>query len=288
MKRYSFFAGCKIPYFLSGYGASSLALLRRFEIDPLEIEFNCCGYPVRDIDLQAYILAGTKNLALAEQQNTDIVTPCKCCYGSLKYIEHYLLQHPRVHAQTNEILQGDGLKWEGRARVYHLLSALAQEVGPDVLGNAVGRPFRDLRVAVHPGCHALRPANVTQFDDPLAPQLLDRLVALTGATPVFWSMSSDCCGSPQAEKNQNLARRQTRRKMRSAARAGADCICTACTYCQLQFARNSTIETDSRPNQGQLPAIPVTQLLGLSMGLDPEVLGLDADTHDRLLEDYSK
>ena len=74
---YSFFAGCKIPYFLPEYGNSTIALLSRFGIDLLDVEFNCCGYPVRDIDFQSFLLSGARNLALAEQKNIDIVTPCK-------------------------------------------------------------------------------------------------------------------------------------------------------------------------------------------------------------------
>ena len=55
---YSYFAGCKIPYYLPEYGSSTLALLKRFGIDLQEPEFNCCGYPVRDIDFQSFLLAG--------------------------------------------------------------------------------------------------------------------------------------------------------------------------------------------------------------------------------------
>lgn len=86
---YSYFAGCKIPYYLPEYGSSTLALLDRFDIELQDLEFKCCGYPVRDIDFQSFLLAGARNLALAEQQNTDIVTPCKCCFGSLKFVEYY-------------------------------------------------------------------------------------------------------------------------------------------------------------------------------------------------------
>ncbi len=77
---YSLFAGCKIPYYLPEYGNSTVTLLKRFGIELLDLEFNCCGYPVRDIDFQSFLFAGVRNLALAEQKNTDIVTPCKCCY----------------------------------------------------------------------------------------------------------------------------------------------------------------------------------------------------------------
>ncbi len=201
---YSFFAGCKIPYFLPEYGNSALALLNRFGIELLDLEFNCCGYPVRDIDFQSFLLAGARNLALAEQKNTDIVTPCKCCFGSLKFVEHYLKQRGAIKDQINAMLRAEGLQWEGRINVRHLLTVLHHDVGVDALRAAVVNPFEGLKVAVHTGCHALRPGNVTRFDDPLAPGIFNDLVALTGAESVFWSMSTECCGNPQWDKNQKL------------------------------------------------------------------------------------
>ena len=54
---YSYFAGCKIPYYLPEYGSSTLSLLNRFGIEIQDLEFNCCGYPVRDIDFQSFLLA---------------------------------------------------------------------------------------------------------------------------------------------------------------------------------------------------------------------------------------
>ena len=155
---YSYFAGCKIPYYLPEYGNSTLALLNRFGIELQELEFNCCGYPARDIDFQSFLLAGARNLALAEQNNTDIVTPCKCCFGSLKFVEHYLNQRDPIKGQINALLRPEGLQWEGRVEVRHLLTALHRDVGVDTLRAAVINPLAGLKVAVHTGCHALRPA----------------------------------------------------------------------------------------------------------------------------------
>ena len=65
---YSFFEGCKIPYFLPEYGSSAAALLHRFGIELVDLEFNCCGYPIRDINFPAFMLSGARNLALAEEK----------------------------------------------------------------------------------------------------------------------------------------------------------------------------------------------------------------------------
>jgi heterodisulfide reductase subunit B len=280
---YSYFAGCKIPYYLPEYGNSSLALLNKFGIELLDLEFNCCGYPVRDIDFQSFLLAGARNLALAEQKNTDIVTPCKCCFGSLKFVEHYLNQRGTVRDQINAMLRPERLQWEGRINVKHLLTVLHQDVGVNALRAAVVNPLDGLKVAIHTGCHALRPGNVTRYDNPLTPSIFSDLVTLTGAESVFWSMSDDCCGNPQWDKNRKLALKQMQRKLLNAKQAGADFVCTACTYCQMQFEQKDQAEIIPQNGDRTIPAVLISQLIGLSIGMEDDEIGLGDENRQKLL-----
>ena len=260
-----------------------MALLDRFGIDWVDLEFNCCGYPVRDIDFQSFLLAGARNLALAEQKNTDIVTPCKCCFGSLKFVEHYLKHSKPIRDEINAMLRTEGLRWQGRFEVRHLLSVLHRDVGMDRLRAAVVRPLDGFKVAIHQGCHALRPGNVTRYDNPLTPVIFEDLVSLTGAQSVFWPMSSECCGNPQWDKNRKIALKQMQRKLQNAKQAGADCLCTACTYCQMQFEQKSQSERILQMDDQKIPVILISQLIGLSIGLDEEALGLKEDIRLKLL-----
>lgn len=280
---YSFFAGCKIPYFLPQYGNSAAALLTRFGIEVMDLEFNCCGYPARDIDFKAFLLAGARNLALAEQKNTDIVTPCKCCFGSLKFVEHYLQQRGELKEQINAMLQPEGLQWEGRINVRHLLTVLHRDVGIAALRAAVINPYKGLKLAIHTGCHALRPGNVTRFDNPLVPAVFSDLVELTGAESVFWSMSAECCGNPQWDKNRKLALKQMQRKLLNAKQAGADLVCTACTYCQIQFEQESQSEFIPQNGGRIIPAILISQLIGLSVGLKENEISLGNEIRQKLM-----
>ena len=280
---YSYFAGCKIPYHLPEYGNSTVALLNGFGIELLGLEFNCCGYPVRDIDFQSFLLAGARNLALAEQNNTDIVTPCKCCFGSLKFVEHYLKQRPEIKDQVNGMLRPEGLQWEGRINVRHLLTVLHQDVGVNTLRAAVINPLEGLKVAIHTGCHALRPGNVTQFDNPFVSGIFSDLVEVTGAESVFWPMSTECCGNPQWDKNRKLALKQMQRKLFNAKQAGADFVCTACTYCQMQFEQKQSSELAPNSDDPILPSILISQLIGLSIGMKDEEIGLGDENRQKLM-----
>lgn len=282
--KYAFFEGCKIPYFAKEYGLSALALLHRFGLDPLEVEFNCCGYPIRDFDFPSFVFSGARNLALVEQRGCeDIVTPCQCCYGSLKFVEHYLRQDQNNRDLVNAMLRPEGLRWEGRTRIKHLLTVLHEVIGLDALRASVRTPLAGLNVAAHAGCHALRPGQVTRFDNPVAPAVLDELVAVTGATSIAWPMRTECCGNPQWDKNRDLARKQMHRKLASARLAGADYVCTACTYCQIQFEQKQPAAAGAKVEEPIIPSILISQLVGLSVGLSGDQIGMEEERREKLL-----
>jgi len=276
--RFAFFQGCKIPFYLESYGRSSRAVLQALGVELVDLEFNCCGYPVRHLRSDSFLLAAARNLALAEQQQVGIVTPCKCCFGSLKHAEFRLRRHEGARNQVNRSLREEGLRWQGRVVVKHLLSVLLEDVGLEKIASRVKRRYRRLGVAAHYGCHALRPGEVVGFDNPLAPSVFEQLIAATGAHPLEWSARLECCGAPLWEKNNPLSLRLATRKLVDAERAGAVFICTACTYCQihLEAAQAKSLAAGSRPS---VPSpVEYTRLLGLALGIDPEPLGMAGTT----------
>jgi len=273
--RYAYFPGCKIPFYQPSYGRSTRAVLARVRVKLVALEFGCCGYPVHHLNFQAFVLSAARNLALAEKHGLDILTPCKCCYGSLRHADRWLRERDDLRREINRDLDREGLWWEGDARVEHMLTVLARDVGAPALARCVKKPFTGLRVAASYGCHALRPGNVVRFDNPLSPTIFEELVAVTGAEPVEWARRLECCGNPLWGKNDELSLRLMDVKIADARQSGADILCTACTHCQTQFdavqARRPGPTGDGPP---KLPSVLYPQLLGLSMGLPERVLGL--------------
>jgi heterodisulfide reductase subunit B len=123
---------------------------------------------------------------------------------------------------------------------------------------------------------------VTQFDNPFVSGIFSDLVDVTGAESVFWSMSTECCGNPQWDKNQKLALKQMQRKLLNAKQADADCICTACTYCQMQFEQKSQSDLIPQLEDQSIPAILISQLIGFSVGMEEEILGIEKDILQKL------
>jgi len=273
IRTYLYFPGCKIPRFLPQYGRSTQAVMAQLGIALDETELNCCGYPVRHESFTAAMTAAARNLAIADAKGLPLMTPCKCCYGNLKHADYWMRLDSGLRRQVNATLAAEGLSWREDTPIHHLLTVLDADVGSRRLQMLISRPLTDLRVAAHYGCHALRPGKITQFDNPLSPTIFERLVAVTGATAVEWPLRLDCCGHPLWEKNNRFSTALMANKIVDARQSGAQVLTTACTYCQLQFdvvqAEQASASVDP------LPAVLYTQLLGIAMGLPPEILGLD-------------
>ncbi|SPD76273.1 conserved hypothetical protein [uncultured Desulfobacterium sp.] len=274
--KFALFLGCNIPARVGQYESSARAVLKKLDVDLVDIaEFNCCGYPVRNIDNDAFVLASARNLALAAKQGLDMVCLCKCCFGSMKKAAFLLKEDPLLRDKVNGQLVKEGLTYEKEIGVRHFLSVLYHDVGLDNIKEKVQRPFTDLKIAAHYGCHALRPSKITQFDDPVNPTIFDKLVEATGAKSVDWSLRLDCCGAPLLGMNDKLSMDLTEKKLASGKQAGAAFLCTACPYCQMQFDSVQKMISKTRGTNHELPPVIYTQLLGLSMGIDQALLGLD-------------
>lgn len=281
MIKYALFLGCNIPARVQQYETSARSVLAELGVDLEDIkEFNCCGYPLRNSDFKTFVLFSARNLALAEKLGLNMITLCKCCYGSLKMAEHHMKENLFLKDEVNETLAKEGLEYNGDIEIKHLLSALYSDIGINTLKEKITRSFKNLKIATHYGCHVLRPSNIMQFDDPISPVIFDRLVELTGANSIDWALKLECCGAPVLGINDDLSMNLTEKKLTDGKKAGADYLCTACPWCHLQFDSVQKMMLEQRRLNNHLPAILFPQLLGLAMGIDKETLGISMNQID--------
>ena len=279
---YAMFWGCKTGYYQRAYKMATGAVIRKLGIRAVELDFNCCGYPIRDLYFEAYIFSAARNLALAGHEGLDLLTPCKCCFGNLKFADHYLREDSALRKATNARLEDEGLSWTGQVSINHILGVLDQKIGADALSGMAAKQLTGVRVAAHYGCQALRPAKITGFDNPINPTIFERLVRATGAEPVDWSKRLECCGDPVRLKNRDLSIGQLRAKTDSARAAGADFICAACNNCLMQFNILQS-QAGAAGLLQEMPTFAYTQLLGLSLGLPSRDLGLEDKDLEKLI-----
>lgn len=184
-------------------------------------------------------------------------------------------EYPSLKKEVNTVLKKEGLEYRGEVEIKHFLSVLHKDIGTDAIKEKMTKTFKGLRIATHYGCHALRPSKVVQFDDPVAPSLFDQLVEATGAESVEWPMKLECCGAPLLGNHDELSINLTLKKLADGKKSGAEYICSACPYCQIQFDKVQKMILAERGLNHPLPSILYTQLLGLGMGLDRKNLGIE-------------
>ncbi len=276
MMKFTLFVGCNIPVRVKQYELSARAVLEKLGIEIADDpEFKCCGTPIRNIDNRTFVLMAARNLALAEKQGLNMMVLCKCCFGSLKKAVHLMKQNPLIQEEVNTILAKEGLQYSGTVEVKHFLSVLYHDIGINTVQEKISRPFKALKIATHHGCHALRPSDVMQFDNPIAPVLFDELVGVTGAKSIKWPLKLECCGAPMLGIMDQLSIELTEKKIIDAVSANADYLCVACPYCQMQFDKVQQMMV-SRPDTNHLlSSIVYPQLLGISMGISGKELGMN-------------
>jgi heterodisulfide reductase subunit B len=274
--KYAFFQGCNIPIRIQQYATSTTAVLQQFDID-LEVipEFNCCGYPARNVDEKAYLLPSVRNLAIAEKKGLDILVICNCCFASLQKARNVMSKDKALLGEMNAILAKENLNYSGTAEVKHYLTVLYEQVGPETLKRQMVKMFTTLNIAVIHGCHILRPREITKFDDSFIPGITEELLLSTGATSLDWLGKLECCGAALAGLNNDLSQKLLKEKISGAQEAGADFVTPICSYCHLQFDTMQINMLNANPAPELLPVLLLPQLIGLCLGLDEETLGID-------------
>jgi len=278
--KYALFLGCNIPARVVQYETAARAVMRKLGIQLVDNrDFKCCGYPVRNLDRKAFLLSASENLARAEKMGLNIVALCKCCFGSLKEAEYFLKEEGDLQEEIKLALSQKKLRYEGKFEVKHFLSVLYHDVGLDEIKNSISQSYKGLKIATHYGCHALRPSKVTQFDDPVAPSLFDKLVEVTGAQSIDYKSKLECCGAPVMGVNDDLSMDITAKKLTNGKKAGADYLCAGCPYCQLQFDQVQKMMISQNGSEA-LASIVYPQLLGLCLGIDEDTLGIHMNQLD--------
>jgi heterodisulfide reductase subunit B len=205
-----------------------------------------------------------------------IVTPCTGCYGTLKGANHELRAHPEKLAQVNARLAKVGRTYRGSTEVKQVLEMLWDDFGPQTLRQRVQHPLTGMRVAVHNGCHLVRPSKELAFDDPFAPRKFDGLVEALGAVSVDYNTKALCCGGLLARADdQAQAEQMCRLKLSELSKLGVDCLTTTCPSCTMQYEYQQA-NLARLGEVYQVPVLSYMELLGLALGLTPEELGISA------------
>ena len=272
---YAYFPGCSLEAGSAAYDVSVRAVMDclGLQLDELD-DWNCCGATEYFSQHELVALSViARNLALVDDQHSELVAPCAACFLNLKKTDKLMAEDPAVSARVNEALAAGGLRYKaGKVRVRHLVDVLHTDVGETKLKEKVVRPLTGLRVAPYYGCQVVRPYN--GFDNTEYPMKMDELLAWLGAEVVDYPVKAHCCGGHMTQISEDQAFELIRRLLQSAEDYGADVIVCICPMCQLNLDLYQARVNSYFNKSYRLPVLFVTQLLGVALGLDGKKLGI--------------
>lgn len=277
MSRYAFFLGCMIPYRLPFMEMAARKVLEKLGVELVSMkDVGCCPDPVgiKSLDYKTWLALAARNLSIAEEMESNIMTLCNGCFETLKTANFVLKNDKELREEVNEVLSQLGKEFKGEIEVKHLIEILHDEIGVDKIRVFVEKPLKDLRVAVHYGCHVVRPSDVLAFDDPETPSSLDRLVNVTGAESVPYMRKMLCCGGGIRSIDTTSALGITKRKLLEIQRVNADCIAVICPFCFIQYDIGQTQIRSIFGDNFDIPVLYYPEMLGLAMGIPDMESGL--------------
>lgn len=273
--KYAYFPGCSATTTSAPYQVSIDAIADRLGLDLDEIEdWNCCGASacMNVNEIVSFAMAG-RDLALAQKQGGDVVTPCSGCFNVLRKANEHYNEYPDVRGKVDEALAAGNMTYDGSVKVRHLLDIVVNDVGMDALSEASTHPLAGLKVAPYYGCQLVRPAD--GFDDPESPETLEGLIRAIGADPSPFPLKARCCGAMLAGTQRELAFGLVNKLLKSAEAGGAQCIATICPLCHINLEFFQSNVNKAYGTNFKIPIVFFTQLIGLAMGIPARDLGLD-------------
>ncbi len=254
----SYFPGCTLKNKakdLDEYARKS-ALALGVQLEEID-EWQCCGGVFTTAnDEIATKLSSVRALADAQKKGQALISVCSACHNVIKQTNHAMQNDKEFADKVNRYLAPD-IQYDGSTTVYHYLEMLRDIVGFEEIKNKVVKPLEGRKIGAYYGCLLLRPANTMAMDDPENPQIMEDFIRSIGGGPVIYPYRNECCGGYITLEDPDLAKKKSNLISDSAAKAGADCIVTACPLCKYNLVKNGS----------DIPVIYFTELLAEALGV---------------------
>lgn len=275
---YALFLGCTIPLKMPHLEKSFRDIASILGVKLREMEgASCCPEPVslQSLNIDTWVTLGARNLILAEKMGLDILTICSGCYETLKTVSVLLEEDPEYLARINEVLGKIGYNYKGKTKVYHFVELFSQPEWLDKIKNTVIKPLDDLNLAVHYGCHLIRPSKIMQFDHPEKPEKIDIILKALGARTVEFANKLECCGFC-ARLQEEIGEKLVEDKMTELCglEEEVDALIAVCPACVTQIDRKERLVARKSGKELDIPVLYLPEIMAVALGVDLQDISL--------------
>jgi heterodisulfide reductase subunit B len=275
---YALFLGCTIPLKMPHFEFAFREIAKILGYNFKEMEgASCCPDPVatQSLSVDTWMTLAARNLAIAEKMGLDIMTICSGCFETLKTVSVLLEEDKDAFKRINSVLKKIGYEYKGTSKVYHFVELFCQDEMLKKIKNAVKIPLDDLNVAVHYGCHLIRPSKILDVDHPERPYKIDIILEALGAKSVAFAAKLECCGFC-ARLNEDIGFKLVEDKMTELKdlEVDVDVMVGVCPACVGQYDRKERLLSRKTGKELDIPILYLAELMAVAFGIDADKLGL--------------
>lgn len=272
------YLGCTIPLKMPHLEKAFRDVASIMDLKLKEMEgVSCCPEPVslQSLNIDTWVTLGARNLAIAENMGCDILTICSGCYETLKTVSVLLEEDEEYLKKINAILKKINYVYTGKTKVYHFVELFSQPDWLDKIKNLVVKPLDDLNLAVHYGCHLVRPSKIMRFDHPEKPEKIDIILEALGAKTVEFATKLECCGFC-ARLQEEIGMKLVEDKMTelSELEEEVDGLIAVCPACTSQYDRKEKIIARKTGKKLEIPVLYLAEIMAIALGVELEDLSL--------------
>jgi heterodisulfide reductase subunit B2 len=270
----AYYPGCSLHASSELYDIQCKLVFNKLGLELREIEdWNCCG---------ATGALPARNLGLADATGlSEIVIPCSSCYSRTLVSQKVLAADAALKESINAEL---GHKIEGKIKVSSILEVLRPKVDSGEIAGKAVKKLTGLKPACYYGCLMTRfPVDIDVPDNVENPQGMEIVCKAIGAEPVDWSYKTDCCGASGAYNDAEQSQLLMSRIFKDAIARGANCLVTTCPLCQMNVDSYQDEVGKKYGIEKRLPVYYITELIGVSMGIDPIAMQVDRHFVDAMV-----
>lgn len=275
---YALYLGCTIPLKMPHFEFAfrEIANILGYKFKEME-GASCCPDPVatQSVSIDTWLTIAARNLCIAEKMDLDILTICSGCYETLKTTQVLLEEDKAAFDRVNSVLKKIGYEYKGTSKVYHFVELFAQDEMLDKIKNILVKPIDNLNVAVHYGCHLVRPSKILQFDHPERPETMDKIIEAMGAKTVEFAGKLECCGFC-ARLQEEIGFELVEKKMTELKdlEEEVDVMVGVCPACVGQYDRKERLLSRKTDKELDIPVLYLPELMAIAFGVEPDKLGL--------------
>ncbi|HMK55293.1 MAG TPA: CoB--CoM heterodisulfide reductase iron-sulfur subunit B family protein [Dissulfurispiraceae bacterium] len=272
----AYYPGCSLHASSALYDIQCKDVLGMLGVDLKEIsDWNCCGATsaAKTNDFLA-IAMPARNLGIADSSGyAEMMIPCASCYSRTVLAQKALQTDLDLRDKINSELSA---KIQGKIKLLSILDLLVEKTKSGEIGSKVSKKLEGLKPACYYGCLQTRyPADIQISDNVENPQGMETVCEALGAKAVDWNYKTDCCGASASVNDTDVSIRLMSNILKDAVSRGANCLVTTCPMCQMNMDAYQDKAGAKYGISERLPVYFITELIGLSMGIDAAKLQLD-------------